>query len=636
MKFLKEHKFPALLLLFVAALRCYPLFNYQLTFDELSGLDRTQFDSWSDLINKGVKVDAHPALIQLLIFSIVKLFGYKTWLIKLPFILMSLAAITYGYALGYKLYGRHSGNLMAIFLSFSLVFVFYAPIARMYISGVFLSLAMVYHFLNIAVCKENTRTNFILAGLFMLLSALNHHMNALFAFTLFAGGFFMLDKKQFKHMFFTGVVVAILYLPALPVTLYQLGIGGIGSEQGGWLDKPDANAFWNFIKILCGTQWAVPLLCVFIAAAALFHKRYQLDKLQWFLLLLFAVNYLVIYYYSIYRAAIYQHSVMLFSGMAFLLFVVSLLNTNKNWLMYTIQTSLAFYLFFVTYIQKNYFGQCVQTIYEYQFEKTSGYKQKHGEHNVSAVFFDADDIMRKIFFGKYKPFDYNYGNDTMVTSIRAFSNYVSGLKCDYLVLSASFPAQQAVARQYFPYLIESTITQAINYKVYSRNPTDARKQVPDETTLQMSTPARPGLFVYQKTLPDSGFAITQADEYPFNSIADYNKTLVPEEGNIVQLKARIRLHSSQLSEIEACIAVNDFSGQTNFAYNAHAASEFSLGSDSVVTIYTDYFAGNNHRRVKNKPRISCYIWNRGKERAVLSEFEIRVLEYWRPKWHFWD
>lgn len=626
-----------MLLFAVAALRFYPLFSYQFTFDELSGLDRTQFSTWNDLINKGIKVDAHPAFVQILIFSIVKFFGYKTWLIKMPFVLMSLAAMFYAYFIGLRIYSRHAGYLMALFLGFSLVFVFYAPIARMYISGVFFSLGMLYYFLCIAMLKENSKSNFIFLGLFALLSALNHHMNALFAFTLFAGGFVLLDKKQIKTMLLTAVAVVVFYLPVLPVTLYQLGLGGIGAEQGGWLDKPDANAFWSFAKILFGTRWSVTLLCAFVAVASLLHKRYELTKLQWFLLLLFVVNYLIIYFYSIYRAAIYQHSAMLFSGMALLLFMVSLIDTDKPWLMRTMQISIGLYLFYVTYIEKEYFGQCVQTVYEYQFKQTAEYKKRYGDNKVDAVFFDADDVMRRIYFEKYNTtFNYRYGNDSVVTSMRAFSNYVSQLQSHYLVLSSSFPAQQAVAKQYYPYLIESTITQGVNYKIYSKKKEDERRQVPGEQTIFSSTPAKQGLFAYQKNLPDTGLLIGSTDEFPFNSIADYNSALVPEEGNVTQLRITLKNVAAVPKVVEACIAVNDFNGQQNFAYNARAASDFVMAPDSSITIYTDYFAGNSHRKVKNKPRMSCYVWNRGKERAILSGFEIRELEYWRPKWHFWD
>ena len=72
MQRLKEHGLFIAILLLSSVLRFWPLFDYQFTYDELSGLDRTQFKDLNTLLDKGVKIDAHPALIQILIYFLVK------------------------------------------------------------------------------------------------------------------------------------------------------------------------------------------------------------------------------------------------------------------------------------------------------------------------------------------------------------------------------------------------------------------------------------------------------------------------------------------------------------------------------------------------------------------------------------
>ena len=67
-KFIKEHIIFLVIFAITIILRLIPLFNYQFTSDEISGLDRAQFYSFSELINKGVKNDAHPAFVQVLIY----------------------------------------------------------------------------------------------------------------------------------------------------------------------------------------------------------------------------------------------------------------------------------------------------------------------------------------------------------------------------------------------------------------------------------------------------------------------------------------------------------------------------------------------------------------------------------------
>ena len=66
----------------------YNFFDLQYTYDELSALNRLEYNSFNELIQKGVMPDAHPALIQVFLYYYALLFGTIEWLIKLPFILL--------------------------------------------------------------------------------------------------------------------------------------------------------------------------------------------------------------------------------------------------------------------------------------------------------------------------------------------------------------------------------------------------------------------------------------------------------------------------------------------------------------------------------------------------------------------
>jgi hypothetical protein len=66
---IKAHIVFVIVFVSAAILRFYPLFDYELTLDEISGLGRTGFTNFSDLIEHGVKLnDTHPALVQVIIF----------------------------------------------------------------------------------------------------------------------------------------------------------------------------------------------------------------------------------------------------------------------------------------------------------------------------------------------------------------------------------------------------------------------------------------------------------------------------------------------------------------------------------------------------------------------------------------
>src|SRR6185369_13813811 len=102
----------------------------------------------------------------------------------------------------------------------------------------FFSLGLLYYFFEIAFSGSKRIKLYFLFGLFALLAALNQHMNALFAVTIYLSGLFFLSKENNKKYLLTGLFIVIAYLPHLPITLWQLGMAGIGPEQGGWLDKP--------------------------------------------------------------------------------------------------------------------------------------------------------------------------------------------------------------------------------------------------------------------------------------------------------------------------------------------------------------------------------------------------------------
>jgi len=657
MKFLKEHSLFVIILSVCTVLRFLPLFEYQFTFDELSGLERTQFSTFSELIEKGVKIDAHPAFVQLLIYCLVQTFGYVTWIVKLPFLLFGLGAIMYGYAFGTRNFSRQAGLFAAVFFSFSLIFVFYAPIARMYISGVFFSAGLLYHFFEIFFSKSEKRSDYILLGLFALFSALNQHLNSLFAFTVCLSGFLFLNKSNYKPYLLMCLLVVLFYLPHLPVTLYQLSVPGIGRENGGWLEAPEFIVLFSFLKTLFGTGRSYLLILTGIGLSIGLSRKFFFTKKQLFLFIIFLFNFLVIYSYSVWRSPVFQYSVMLFSATAIVFFTCSLLEFKNKAVFYSCFAMITGSLVYKSYIKKDYFNQSVKTVYEYQFERTVDHKKTYGDKNVYPVFFDADNIMKKIYFCKYGVnFDCKISSDSMisnmervyfekkpgerVSSLRLFSEFIAGLKCDYVILTSSMPQHQGVVEEYFPYLLENTQTQAINFKLYSRNPEDKSRVVADDKIDLYSSIRQPEGFVYLKsekvTLTDNAFLlkVDSLNEFPFDAKAALDEVTV-KEGQVVLVKAKFKLNTRE-SMAEVCVSVTDKTNNDQYSYNSKAASDYVMNKDSIVTIYSEHFNGVKYERVRYKSNLNCYLWNRGKENFELKYFDIKVIDYWPRKWDWWD
>lgn len=641
-KIFKEHILFFVIFFICAILRFIPFFEYQFTLDELSGLSRTTFTSFDDLIEKGVKTtDTHPALIQIFIFCIAKLFGYANWVVKLPFLLMSLGVLIYGYIFSLRNFSKQTGIIASLIFGFSFIFVFYAPIARMYISGVFLSMAMLYYFFEIFFQHNNKTSNYFFLGLFALLSALNQHINCLFAFTVCASGLLFLNKSNAKPFLITCLIVILCYLPHLPVTIYQLNVGGIGFDQDGWLPPPERSALYDFLRVLTGTGKTIFVFVIIVVLAIILNKSLKLTKKQIYLGLIFLINFSVIYFYSISRAPVFQYSVMLFSSVAAVTFLASFINFKNTIIFNACVVLIATVLIYKSYFKKDFYHQSVKTVFEYQFERSAHYKKLFGDKNVYPLFFDADNFMKDIYFKKYGTFDCKISSDSEIVSTRAFNEFVSQLDCDYLILASAFPKHQAMAAEYFPYLIENTQTQGINFKLYSKNPNDKSKIVDEDKVLNYSNVSASDVFIYSKSKDPTSSSqpfslpVDSVDDFPFEVKAHYND-LVTAEGQVLLVKSSFKLSNIKSGGVTTCISVNDTETKTSYMYNSNEISNFIIRPDSTVDVYVDNFFGTNHKKARYNSNVVTYIWNRGKDNFSITGFETKLIDYWPRKWHLWD
>lgn len=513
----------------------------------------------------------------------------------------------------------------------------------MYISGVFFSVALLYYFFEIFHANTNKTLNYFLFGLFALLSALNQHINALFAFTICLSGLFYLPKNNYKKYLITCVCVVLAYLPHLSVTLHQFNMGGIGFEQGGgWIPKPTTHSVINFLKILFGTGKSYIVFLALIICTFIINKRAIFNKKQLYLIVIFLVNFSIIYFYSVYRSSIYQHSVMLFSSVALVLFVSSFLHVKNPIAFYT-YTFIIFSLFiYKTYYKKNYYGQCVSNIFEYEFKRTAELKNNYGSSAVYPVYFDAYDFMKKIYFKKYlTTFDCKISSDSVTFSLNKYAHFLSNLKCDYLALGSSYPIFQAVTRQYFPYLVENTQTQGLNFKVYSKLKSDEKKCVPDDAILNSASVFNNGNYTFSysknviKNKTQFSLLIDSISEFPFQAKAALN-SVTSKEGQVVLVTTKFKTQNLKFNNVGICISLNETKKNSCVGYSGKESNDFILNPDSTITLFCDNFCGSNYNKIKNNSNFTTYVWNRGKQNFKLINFEIKTIDYWPQKWNFWE
>jgi hypothetical protein len=634
---LKEHVFFIVIVSVCCLLRFAPLFEYQFTYDELSGMARTDFNSFNDLIKYGVKLtDTHPALIQLLLFVIVKCFGDDTWIIKLPFILFSISTLFYAYCLCLRNFNKKTGIVATMFFSFSFIFVYYAPIARMYVSGLFFSMALLYYFFEIFFNERHCLKNYFWYGFFALLCALNQHISALFAFTVCASAFLFIKKKYLKHYVITCFIIVLAYVPHLPITLYQLNIGGIGFNQGGWLAPPDNDALFKLIKVLMGTGKSFIVFGGFILLNIFLKRNFRWNKKQIFLLSIFLLNYAVVHIYSVASAPLFQYSVMMFASVAFIILVSSKLDFNNEYIFLCFIVFGSSILLYKSYFKKDYFNESVKTVFEYQFERTSYYRNLHGEKKVDAAFFDADNYIVKLYSEKYEG---NFSLDTIgiqnKETLKNFTNKVATSKAAYFIVTSAFPLYEEVVMQYFPCLIESNITQANNFKVYSK--LKGEKTCIENHDLFYNS-IKNNL---QFEIRGDGFqqykyneALDSLNEFPLTLSAPLNK-ISYKEGQVIVSKITIKNIYSD-ADVTLVNEVNDTAIKTGVNYDAKNGAQFFTGADSNVTIVTNSFCGSNYNEIKDRSNFITYLWNNNKAKFVLKNYEIKTIDYWPQKWALWD
>jgi 4-amino-4-deoxy-L-arabinose transferase-like glycosyltransferase len=132
-----------------AALRFYNFNNMSLMNDELSALMRTRFDTFHDLIYKGIATEGHPAGVQLFLFAWVHIFGDDVWVLRLPFVITGILCIPLTYLIASYWFGKNCGLFAAASVALLQYPILYSQLARMYSTGMFFVLLFAFAWTNL-------------------------------------------------------------------------------------------------------------------------------------------------------------------------------------------------------------------------------------------------------------------------------------------------------------------------------------------------------------------------------------------------------------------------------------------------------------------------------------------------------
>ncbi len=639
---IKQNWLLSLILIIGIAYRFIPIYNYEFSHDELSGLSRTVYPTFLEEINKAIKIDAHPALIQLFLWYWVKLFGYNEIAIKLPFLLCGVFSIYYIYKFGKSFFTINIGIIAATIVSCSFIFLVYSSYSRMYITGVLFSILFLISIFKILFDEQIKTKDYFLFLLFSLLCAYNHHMSSLFAFIAVGLSFFYINKSQLKKYVIFCLLAIVLYLPHLPITLYQFSIGGIGAQVGGWLPPPRINEIYFFTKTLfgCGISGIIIMILFLIFILNSIFKLTPITRKQTFLFWLFIINYLIIHLYSVYKNPILQNSGLLFCGISLILFACSFLTsfTQKQTTLFSIMLVVLFC--FQNFYKKHLFSKVHVHEFEQQAKTYLSIKKEFGDNSVSGIFA-SEEFFVSIYESKYQTkFNYINGSHTAFKSILNFRNYVKSLKQPYLVLGGLNASATQLIKEYYPYLFLHHEDYFSNVLVLSK----IKQANDDMSILKNNSILNSDLNIYMNSKKQLSFfndslrfSINENEnEYPFNVELNLKKSNLEQYQSIVVEFSYKADSCIQLSSDKFCISISE-TGKEAVFYKAELLSDYFDPNNKINTVYLELFAGSNYPTWINKNmNLNFFLTkNKGSHYEVVN-FKVKTTDYSPTRWTLWD
>ncbi|HMN04182.1 MAG TPA: glycosyltransferase family 39 protein [Flavobacteriales bacterium] len=298
------------LLLVAAALRLWDLPHMPYTHDEISALVRI-FPTLGETVRTGViAMDTHPPGVQVFEWVWTKLFGMSEAAVKLPFILLSIAALFFLYRFAFAWAGGQVALVITALLATLQYTVMYGQIARPYAVGLFTTALMADQLTR--YLGSGSRRALVGFAMAAVLSAYTHHFAMMLAVFMAATGLFLVGQERIKPYLAACGIAILLYLPNVPIFLGQLGQKGLD----GWLARPTALWIPEYLWWLAHCTWAMAAAWILLLAcsAALKIRHGGTTTPIWAMALLWGLGPLLVGYgYSLWRSPVLQYSMLLFS-----------------------------------------------------------------------------------------------------------------------------------------------------------------------------------------------------------------------------------------------------------------------------------------------------------------------------------
>ena len=619
-----------LLLLIAATLRLIHPFGIPYTGDEFNALYRTHFNSFSELISKGVIIDAHPAGIQVFLFYWTKWFGYSELAVKLPFIICGILSVLYLFFIGRLWFNPTVGLISAAYLATLQYTIMYSQIARPYVSGLFFTLAMIYYWSKILFkSEEHPVRNASLYILFTVLCFYNHYFSMFAAVMVALTGLIFVPKKQFWKYIGLGLIIFLLYLPHLRIFLYQFGIGGIGKQ----LAKPENTFIIEYFRYVFQFSpylyISITALIIFGVTASLLKKTgisvYMIISFCWFLIPL-----LTGFFYSRYVNAVLQYSVLIFS-FPFLLFVLfgwiqELSATLKTGVVISICllniTSLVF--------ERKHYSIFYNSRYEQIVSQSADASKALNPDSCTTLIQSGAEMPENYYVEKNKTnkSSFQYFRDT--TEKQDLISLLQNQNKPYLsigCLASLNPVDMTIFRDHYPYLVKQSDFYGGTFYLLCRHPAKDSSSYTFISTDDFEGPKPLWSANDIKSISDSVF-LGGKHSYRMDSAHEWGPTYTGALSQMISnshdfILISVDLFPQEFLKNVFIVSALESEGKT-IDWRAIPVTDFMVkGSDN--SWQKAYYGVNLSDINLSHPNIisKIFIWNKGKKAFYMDNFKIR-------------
>ena len=607
--------------------RSYRFTDIPFMHDEFSAVFRTNFLSFQELIEKGVKPDGHPAGIQVFLFYWIKIFGSTEWVVKLPFTVMGIFAILLVYLVAKKWYNETVGLISAAFIASIQYTVMYSQIARPYISGLFFSLLMVHYWSRLIDPNlKNFWKNGLLYVLASALCAYNHHFSLLFAALVGLSGLFLIPRKFLLRYILCGILIFSLYLPHIRIFINQFNTGGVG----GWLAKPTNSFLSDYLYYILNYSLISVLLVIGLMVFGMLYMKKKSLKIKTYILFStwFLLPFLVGFWYSLKINPVLQYSVLIFSFYPFLFILFGHIPNQKQ----NVNLALVLLILIINFYSLTNERKHYKLFYNSSFERivTNYIKAKEIKSNIISVI-DSHKNITRYYLEKH-------GADSAFTWFDSFSNeaeFINFLKekskTNYSLylgsLASNKPNTIPMILHYFPAMqTENNYFLGSTY-LFSKNGNDDRKLI---TTYNFESPPPEGWgSVNNDNIVDT-YGVNNSFSYRMDSLTEYSPTfatplnhLIPNEKKFLDVSVNAKI-DTDISEVLLITTLESKDGVVHFS-GADFKSFISqaVDTDKWITVYHSLKLEDINLDFTNLT-LKFFVWNKGKDSLLLDDFKLQV------------